>query len=200
MNKPFVRVHDVSFAYDPAKPVLSRVSLVFDGPGEDALLGPSGCGKKTLLRLCAGLIAPTSGQIERSPGPVAFCFQEDRLLPWYTVGQNVALALPRDVQRDRERAARLAETWLERVGLPDVAHMYPSELSGGMKRRASLARALAYDAPILMMDEPFRALDEQAHADMLRLVRACAQGRLLLLVTHDERDSSGMQAVRLSPP
>ena len=200
MNKPFVRMHDVSFAYDPAKPVLSRVSMLFDGPGQYALLGPSGCGKTTLLRLCAGLLTPNSGSIERSPGPVAFCFQEDRLLPWYTVGKNVTLALPREVQRDRERAALIAASWLDRVGLPDVARMYPAELSGGMKRRASLARALAYDAPILMMDEPFRALDEQAHGDMLRLVRACSQGKLLLLVTHDERDADGMQAVRLSPP
>ena len=200
MNKPFVRMHDVSFAYDPAKPVLSHVSMLFDGPGQYALLGPSGCGKTTLLRLCAGLLSPNSGSIERSPGPVAFCFQEDRLLPWYTVGKNVTLALSREVQRDRERAARIAQSWLDRVGLPDVARMYPAELSGGMKRRASLARALAYDAPILMMDEPFRALDEQAHGDMLHLVRACSQGKLLLLVTHDERDADGMQAVRLSPP
>ena len=200
MSDPFIRLRGVSFAYDPAKPVLSGVSLRFDGPGQYALLGPSGCGKTTLLRLCAGLLSPTSGTIERSPGPIAFCFQEDRLLPWHTVGKNVALALPRDVQRDRERAARIAQTWLARVGLPDCARMYPGELSGGMKRRAALARALAYDAPILMMDEPFRALDEQTHDDMLQLVTACAQGRLLLLVTHDERDAAGMQAVRLSPP
>ena len=90
-----------------------------------------------------------------------------------------------------------ARLWLQRVGLGAECDAYPASLSGGMKRRASLARALAYGGDILLMDEPFRALDAQTHADMLALVREAAKGKLLILVTHDESDAAGMHAVRL---
>ena len=122
------------------------------------------------------------------------------MLPWYTARENVALFLPRAARQDRARAARLAQGWLERVGLGAEGDAYPDALSGGMKRRVALARALAYDAPVLLLDEPFRALDEQTHADMLRLARALCQGRLLVLVTHDERDAQGMETVQLARP
>lgn len=191
-----IELRNVSFAYE-GKAVLSSVSLRFESPGQYAVLGPSGCGKTTLLRLMAGLEKPQSGRITLPDTPISFCFQEDRLLPWYTVRENVSFALPHAVQADRACAARLAQSWLDRVGLSGEGNAYPSELSGGMKRRAALARALAYDAPVLLMDEPFRALDEAAHTDMLRLVRTCAQGKLLVLVTHDERDAEGMALVRL---
>ena len=176
------------------KHVLDGFSGRFSQPGAYALMGPSGCGKTTLLRVIAGLQAPDSGRVIRPDTPIAFCFQEDRLLPWYTAAQNVALAVRADSQ---EASLRIARTWLERVGLGDACDARPDELSGGMKRRAALARALAFDAPVLLMDEPFRALDEQTHMDMLRLVRACAQGRLLILATHDGRDAEGMTCVKM---
>ena len=187
----------VSFSYGE-KRVFSSLTLRLPDAGQVAVLGPSGCGKTTLLRLMAGLESPDSGFIRR-PARVAVCFQEDRLLPWYSVCDNVALALPRAARQDRARAARLAQAWLSRVGLEGEGDAYPDALSGGMKRRAALARALACDAPVLLLDEPFRALDEQTHEDMLRLVRSLSQGRLLVLVTHDERDAAGMQTVRLRP-
>ena len=190
-----IELRDVHMAYGE-KTVLSGLSLRFEFPGAYALLGPSGCGKTTLLRLIAGLETPQQGEIAR-PERLSFCFQEDRLLPWYSVAQNVALALPREVQRDRPRALRLAQEWLARVGLQGEAQAYPDALSGGMKRRAALARALAFDAPALLLDEPVRALDEQTHAQMLALVRESARGRLLLLVTHDARDAEGMTVVTL---
>lgn len=176
------------------KQVLRDFSFRFEDGVRYAVLAPSGGGKTTLLRLAAGLLAPSEGRIVRRPGEVAVCFQEDRLLPWYTARENVALALPRG--RDGE-VARAANEWLARVGLSAEADALPASLSGGMKRRVALARALAFDAPALLLDEPFRALDEETHAAMLALIREQTKGRLLLLVTHDERDAAGMQTVRL---
>ena len=161
-----------------------------------AVLAPSGGGKTTLLRLAAGLILPTDGRVVRTPEQVAVCFQEDRLLPWYTARQNVALSAPREAQKSGA-ALREADKWLARVGLSGEENTLPASLSGGMKRRVALARTLMCDAPALLLDEPFRALDSDAHEAMLRLIRACAQGKLLVLVTHDENDAQGMEIVRL---
>ena len=171
------------------KVLFSDLNLTFSSPGQYAILGPSGRGKTTLLRLIAGLEKPLSGHI-RLPqdARVCFCFQEDRLLPWKTVLQNVALAA---------KSEEDARYWLSQVGLAGEENSYPASLSGGMKRRASLARALAYDASILLMDEPFRALDEQTHEKMLALVRSAAKDKLLILVTHDETDANGMQIIRI---
>lgn len=178
----------VSMAFGE-KTIFTDLSLSFASPGQYALLGPSGRGKTTLLRLIAGLEKPVSGSISvPQDARISFCFQEDRLLPWKTVLENVALACG-----DAETAKR----WIARVGLSGEENSYPASLSGGMKRRASLARALAYDAPILLMDEPFRALDDATHAKMLTLVREAAKDKLLILVTHDEADACGMQTIRI---
>lgn len=171
------------------KQIFTDLSLSFSSPGQYAILGPSGRGKTTLLRLIAGLEKPLSGKIILPEGKrVGFCFQEDRLLPWKTVLENVEL-----VCDNQEKA----QYWLEQVSLSGEENSYPDTLSGGMKRRASLARALAYDGDILLMDEPFRALDETTHAQMLELVRREAENKLLILVTHDEADTEGMQIVRI---
>ena len=191
-----IECRNISLAFGD-KQVLNSFSFHFEAGKHYALFGPSGCGKTTLLRVIAGLQKPDSGEVLCKPDlRMAFCFQEDRLLPWYTVRENVVLALPAEIQKDKEKAARIANTWLERVGLGEEGNSYPSALSGGMKRRAALARALAFDAPVMLMDEPFRALDETSHAGMLRLVRSLAQGRTLILVTHDIRDTEGMEVIR----
>lgn len=189
-----IELDHVFFSYGD-KPVLRDFSCRLASPGAYAMLGPSGCGKTTLLFLLAGLLAPQSGRIlHASESRIALCFQEDRLLPWRTALENVALAAP-DAQRvDRLARARMQ---LERVGLAGEAQAFPAALSGGMKRRVALARALAYDAPVLLLDEPFRALDEDAHAAMRRLVLEQARGKLLVLVTHDPRDAEGMQKIHL---
>lgn len=190
-----IELQRVSVAFGD-KQVLSDFSYRFEPGGQYALFGPSGCGKTTLLRVIAGLQKPDRGEVIHAQAlRMAFCFQEDRLLPWYTVRENVALALPCASKKEREKALRIAQTWLDRVGLPDEGDAYPCALSGGMKRRAALARALAFDAPVLLMDEPFRALDETAHEEMLHLVRALAQGKTLILVTHDPRDTEGMETI-----
>ena len=191
-----IELKNISVAFGE-KRVLSGFSCRFEAGRHYALFGPSGCGKTTLLRVIAGLQKPDSGEVRCAPGmSMAFCFQEDRLLPWYTVQKNIELALPAEIQKDKEKSARIAKTWLDRVGLGSEGSAYPAQLSGGMKRRAALARALAFDAPVLLMDEPFRALDEAAHAQMLTLVRSLAQGKTLILVTHDIRDTEGMDVIR----
>jgi len=132
------------------------------------LIGPSGCGKSTLLNVIGGLMEPSSGGVEvrgrqvRGPLPrdIAFVFQENSLFPWNTVIENIALGMTFQGVAKSARAARAAEA-LEAVGLRDFAHHYPAQLSGGMRQRAALARALSLETPILLMDEPFGALDEQ---------------------------------------
>ena len=132
------------------------------------LIGPSGCGKSTLLNVIGGLMTPTSGTVEvagkpvRGPMPqdIAFVFQENALFPWNTVLENVRLGMLFQGVPKSEHEAR-AKLSLEAVGLAEFAHHYPSQLSGGMRQRAALARALSLKTDILLMDEPFGALDEQ---------------------------------------
>lgn len=157
-----------------------------------ALLGASGCGKSTLLRITAGLDSPSFGTVRIDGSPVAgvdarcaFAFQEPRLLPWRTLSANVALGLPPDTSRV-DGAARVA-TLLELVGLTAFANHRPREISGGMAQRASLARALARNPGVLLLDEPFASLDALTRLrmqDLLLEVHAAAP-TTVLLVTHD---------------
>ena len=132
------------------------------------LIGPSGCGKSTLLNVIGGLMEPSSGTVEvrgqavRGPLPrdIAFVFQENSLFPWNTVIENIELGMLFQGVSKPQRAARAAEA-LAAVGLKEFAQHYPAQLSGGMRQRAALARALSLKTPILLMDEPFGALDEQ---------------------------------------
>ncbi|MFF9564858.1 ABC transporter ATP-binding protein [Leifsonia sp. NPDC014704] len=172
--------------------VLRDVSLGIRAGEVVAILGPSGCGKSTLLRIAGGLDAPTGGAalIDGSTvaGFDARCavgFQEPRLLPWRSLADNVALGLPRGLDRDagRQRVAQL----LDLVGLTGSATLRPREVSGGMAQRASLARALARNPGVLLLDEPFGALDALTRLkmqDLLLDIHAAAPATILL-VTHD---------------
>jgi NitT/TauT family transport system ATP-binding protein len=159
------------------------------------LVGPSGCGKTTLLKCVGGLLAPTAGQVQLAGRPVsgpppgmAFVFQEygRSLFPWMRVGENVELPLK---QKDLGKARRkeLVADALESVGLSDAAGAYPWQLSGGMQQRVAIARALAYEPDVLLMDEPFAAVDAQTRADLEDLVRRLwrERGMTILFVTHD---------------
>jgi NitT/TauT family transport system ATP-binding protein len=189
---PAIAVRDLSKVYGhsgAAVPALDRVSLEVASGQFVCLVGASGCGKSTLLNLVAGLDRPTSGTIERT-GPTALMFQEAALFPWLTVARNVDLALRlRKVPRS-ERGRRVAEL-LEMVHLGGFADKRPHELSGGMRQRVALARALAQDARILLMDEPFGALDaitrDLLHDELERLWRD--SGLTVLFVTHNVREA-----------
>ena len=158
-----------------------------------SVIGPSGCGKSTLIRIVAGLEAPTGGVVAVDgvavTGPGAdrgMVFQNYTLFPWLTVRKNVLFGPKMKGRRD-EDATQAADEWLKLVGLSDFADLYPAQLSGGMKQRVAIARALANDPRILLMDEPFGALDAQTRASMqahlLRIWQAA--GVTVLFITHD---------------
>jgi NitT/TauT family transport system ATP-binding protein len=169
---------------------LDRVSLEV-APGEfTCLIGASGCGKSTLLSLVAGLEQATAGEVATGSAQVAFMFQEPALFPWLTAAGNVELALRAGGVAKAERRQRTAEL-LETVHLAGFGRKRPHELSGGMRQRVALARALAQDADVLLMDEPFGALDAMTR-DVLHdeLDRICADRRLtVLFVTHNVREA-----------
>ena len=170
-----ITLDKVSRAFD-GRQVLQNVSMELPQRGAVCFFGPSGCGKTTLLRLICGLDKPDSGRVNIPQGTRFAChFQEDRLLPWYTAEENLRL-----VGENID-----AQAWLDKVLLPEAGKLYPNELSGGMRRRVSLARALAHDSDVLVLDEPVRELDEATAEKMLELIARSVGDRLLILVTHD---------------
>jgi putative hydroxymethylpyrimidine transport system ATP-binding protein len=174
--------------------IFENLSLEIAGGRFVALLGPSGVGKSSLLKILAGLATPSQGRVRATdggalPGRIAYMGQTDLLYPWLRVIDNVMLGsrLRRETP-DRARAMNL----LERVGLADRARALPMELSGGMRQRAALARTLYEDRPMVLMDEPFSALDAVTRARVQELAAELLRGRTVLLITHDP-----MEACRL---
>jgi NitT/TauT family transport system ATP-binding protein len=193
-----IRIKNVSHRFGEegeARNVRALLDTSFDiARGELlCLIGPSGCGKSTLLNVIGGLLAPTAGEVEvlrrkvvgPMPRDIAFVFQENALFPWNTVRENVDLGMRFQGVARAERAER-AQRSLEAVGLRDFADHYPAQLSGGMRQRAALARALSLQTGILLMDEPFGALDEQTRMilgeDLSVLLAATA--KTIVFVTH----------------
>jgi NitT/TauT family transport system ATP-binding protein len=188
-----VRLGEVSKAYGSAGNgvlALDRVSLDVPTGQFVCLVGASGCGKSTLLNLIAGLDRPTSGTLDVSGGDPALMFQEAALFPWLTVARNVELPLQFRKMPKGERRQRVAEL-LEMVHLSSFASKRPHELSGGMRQRVALARALAQNSSILLMDEPFGALDaitrDLLHDELERLWRD--SGLTVVFVTHNVREA-----------
>lgn len=192
---PVVTLSDVGKTFANGVVALDRLSLDV-WPGEFvSLLGPSGCGKSTALRLIAGLSEATRGSIDwartanRGAGEVGFVFQEPTLMPWATVEANVRL--PLKLKGIELTAKPRAQAALERVGLSAFASAYPRELSGGMKMRTSIARALVTEPSLLLMDEPFAALDEitrfKLNHDLLTLWQTL--GKTVVFVTHSVFES-----------
>jgi NitT/TauT family transport system ATP-binding protein len=161
-------------------------------PGEFlAILGPSGCGKSTLLKVMAGLLQPSRGSVRIGNGQgddarVGFVFQSDALLPWRTALQNVQLAVELAGGNRAEAADRAAQLMNE-LGLGESCNMYPAQLSGGMRKRVALARALAYQPTVFMMDEPLSALDAQTRIQVGNFFLGILQrfGQSVVFVTHD---------------
>jgi NitT/TauT family transport system ATP-binding protein len=171
---------------------LRDLSLEFPKGQLTSLLGPSGCGKTTLLKIIAGLLPATQGEVlvngqpVNKPGPDrAFVFQDFALMPWASVIRNVAFGLELRGVNKSERES-IATKYIKDVGLTGFEHSFPHELSGGMRQRVGLARALSVDSPVLLMDEPFSAVDEQTRRkfqeDLLNLVKN--ENKTFIFVTH----------------
>ena len=174
--------------------VLEDINLTINDGELVCLLGPSGCGKTTLLRLIAGLDHPTSGEIvangevvKKPSGDRAVIFQQYSLFPWLTVLQNVTFGLEMTKKGSKEENVKAAERYLQSVGLIDFKDSYPHELSGGMKQRVAIIRSLLNHSPILLMDEPFSALDMQnRHKIQEQLIGVWKRfENTIVFVTHD---------------
>ncbi len=179
---------NVSFSYDQ-KPVLTDFSMTLARGEILSLMGASGRGKTTILSLAAGLLRPQKGTLVSNAERVVYVFQEPRLLPWCTVSENLAAVLE-DPKKDD---ARIREV-LKKVGLSDAADLYPHALSGGMKSRVSLARAMLYGGDLYLLDEPFAALDEDTKNTLSDVLKEHirAMGASAILVTHNENDARRM--------
>jgi NitT/TauT family transport system ATP-binding protein len=197
-DEPLLRVEDVAVRFGGTRDVLARTSLTVRAGEFVTLLGPSGCGKSTLLNLTAGTLRPREGTVTFARQPVVsvnrnvgYVTQEDTMLPWLTLLANVGLPLrmrrvPRPVVRERAMAL------LTSFGLANAAALYPAQLSGGMKKRGLLARALIYQPRLLLMDEPFAALDAQMRAQLQSELRRAVRetGIAVLFVTHDIEEAA----------
>jgi len=213
-STPLLRAEDVTLEYrDGRRTVRAAQDVSFDVHEGDrfVLLGPSGCGKSSLLRAAGGFLAPVAGRFSidgapiTTPGPDRIAvFQEfDQLPPWKTVLQNVMFPLLRAKRLPRKEARELALHWIARIGLEKFADAYPHTLSGGMKQRVAIARALAMRARVLLMDEPFAALDALTRRKMQEeLGQLWEEERFtLLFVTHSIEEALivGNRILLLSP-
>lgn len=181
-----VEVQGLTLAFG-GNAVLRGVDFTLPRGGRAALMGASGSGKTTFLRVIAGLQKPDSGAVRVSTQRLACVFQEPRLLPWLTAAQNVNVVLS-----DRAETLPQAAAWLERFGLADAAEQYPAELSGGMQQRVALARAMAYDADLLLLDEPFKAMDDALRRSVMQTVADAAGDAAVLLVTHSAEEAEAL--------
>ncbi len=187
-----LELKDVSLSFG-ALEVLRGASLTL-GQGERiAITGPSGCGKTSLLHVIAGLLHPDSGLVRNRAARTGCVFQEPRLLPWLSAEENVSIVIPHGTQ------GQDALMLLKKLGLADSAEKHPCELSGGMQQRAALARALAYAPDLLLLDEPFRALDAASKALAIDAVNERADCAVIL-VTHspEEADALGCRIIPFS--
>ena len=170
---------NVDFSFKD-KTILENFSFSVKEGASTAVLGPSGFGKTTLLNLAAGLLFPKKGKIISFDEKPTFIFQEDRLLPWFTALENLTA-----VNIEKKRAFE----YLEKVGLGDSADKYPEELSGGMCRRLSIARALAFGGNVFFFDEPLRGLDIKTSSEILSLIKTETAGKTAFIITHSPSEA-----------
>jgi ABC-type nitrate/sulfonate/bicarbonate transport system ATPase subunit len=204
-----VRIQQLDFAYHDGSPIFSQFNLEI-GRGERwSVIGPSGCGKTTLLYLLAGLRRPSAGHIDKDPGrldarPVrtGLILQDFGLLPWATAAENISLGM-RIQKFEKAAIAQTTAQWLQELGLKDVSRHYPGELSGGQRQRVAIARTLALEPELLLMDEPFASLDALTREDLLDLGLQLWRrlNSTMILVTHniDEAAFWGSKILVLQP-
>ena len=210
MPPPGVLIQNLTLHYGPTL-IFENLTLTLTSGEFVVLLGPSGVGKTSLLKIIAGLSRPESGTVRATDHlplhhRTAYMAQQDLLYPWLTVLENVMLGAR---LRREPPAPDRARHLLARVGLADRAEAHPAELSGGMRQRAAIARTLYEDRPIVLMDEPFSALDTITRARIQDLAAELLQGRTVLLITHDPLEACRLghhlivlsgQPARLAPP
>ncbi len=198
MRNPQINIQAVSFSYHTVsgkREIFSNLDLKIKRGSFLCITGPSGCGKSTLLKLVAGFEKPDSGLIAVNETPSInpgtdriMIFQEfDQLLPWLTVTGNLLFPLRRVKRLPKKECLSFARHYLEMTGLLDAAHLYPFQLSGGMKQRAAIARALVLEPAVLLMDEPFGSLDYAMRKDLQELILQISRrtDKTVVFVTHD---------------
>ena len=170
------------------KTVLHDLSLSIADTGIVAIMGSSGIGKTTLLNIIAGLESADSGTVSHTFEKISYKFQEPRLFEWLTAAENVEIVL------DAPSSGAKARELLCDVGLADSLGKYPQELSGGMQQRVALARALAYNGDLLLLDEPFSAVDEETKKQLIALIKCYGKAHAVILVTHDRAEAEALDA------
>lgn len=182
-----LQLKNVSFSYDK-EPVLKDFSITVQSGKAVCLKGPSGCGKSTVLKILAGLIKADSGTVI-APSKVSVVFQEDRLLPWFDLEKNLLLTVGSDKKEQ-------IEDLLIRVGLGDKLHSKIEDLSGGMKRRAAICRAIAFEGDALLLDEPFNGIDKENKEILARIVKEefLDKGKPVLMSSHITDDAKLLDA------
>ena len=167
------------------KKIYDKFSLTFEEGKINCILGKSGCGKSTLLNIISNLEESNSGEIIGVPEKIAYVFQEDRLIEWNSIYTNMELPLLKFYTKD-EREEKIKNI-LREVELEDYINSYPKELSGGMRQRANIARALLYDGKLLLMDEPFKSLDKSSKENIIKIFKKnhLENNNTVIMVTHD---------------
>lgn len=186
-----VQINNLNKSYG-AHVVFDNFNINFKKNKITVILGPSGCGKTTLLNIISGIEKSYTGEVILKDSSLSYIFQEDRLIPNLTVFENVAFVLKSTMSV--EEAEKTANTYLSLVKLIDYKHMFPEKLSGGMKRRVAIARAFAYKSRLLLMDEPFKGLDQKLKNEIIEefLRIHNEDNRTIILVTHDIKEAEAL--------
>lgn len=184
-----VELRDIGVKFGE-KTVLDGLSLHVPKGAHIALMGPSGVGKTTLLRVIASLQKPDSGTVEISSARTSMLFQQPRLLPWLSAAENVNCVLS-----DHKSTLPQAREWIRRLGMAGEEERFPAELSGGMQQRVALARALAFGGELVLLDEPFQGLDEITKAEAIGVCREHLGDKTTILVTHVRQEAEALADV-----
>ncbi len=179
-----IKINNITKKYEE-KIVLNTLDLEIEENSINIITGPSGCGKTTLFNIISGLDKSYSGIIDGVPEDISFLFQEDRLLPYYSVLDNVMFTLPDSM--DESTKFELAEKYLSALELSKEHKSFPHELSGGMKRRVAIARSLAYPSSLLLMDEPFNGLNKELKSNVINAIYESISYKMktVMIITHD---------------